>query len=56
MLSITVYPEGPSCLPSQTMGEETTSDSSNSEESSLYLTQKGQNAGNKVSLNLVQEL
>ena len=31
----TVYPEGPSCLPSQTMGEETTSDSSNSEESSL---------------------
>ena len=35
MLSITAYPEGPSCLPSQTVGEETTSDSSNSEESSL---------------------
>ena len=35
MLSITVYPEGPSCLPSQTVGEETTSDSSNSEESPL---------------------
>ena len=35
MLFITVYPEGPSCLPSQTVGEETTSDSSNSEESSL---------------------
>ena len=31
----TVYPEGPSCLPSQTVGEETTSDSSNSEESPL---------------------
>ena len=29
------YPEGPYCLPSQTMGEETTSDCSNSEESSL---------------------
>ena len=35
MLFITVYPEGPSCLPSQTTGEETTSDCSNSEESSL---------------------
>ena len=35
MLSITVYHEGPSCLPSQTVGEETTSDSSNSEESPL---------------------
>ena len=35
MLFITVYPEGPSCLPSQTMGEETTSDCSKSEKSPL---------------------
>ena len=35
MLFITVYPEGPSCLPSQTMGEETTSGCSKSEESPL---------------------
>ena len=33
--SITIYPEGPSCLLSQTMGEEMTSDYSNSDESPL---------------------